>query len=335
LKSRFWLSDEQPSGQLVIAQFDPVHLCIEAWVIGAHCQDLENRPWTLDPEVLIREVNTSVYIDRRQLVFRLGVKHEHWSRDEEHHGLPRKRASRVNVESNAPTESQMILSLGNSWTGLPVVEDFATWPTPHMTSPARTPSISTSEGRLAADQSVTVPTACHPTFQLRIRVEHHQDDGTTGTDRSDTTHESGMVEEIITYGTISPTSYTPTIEKPWQGIWCGDYFDHGVEFLLMLQPEPSNEATKPKTVYGVQEQCLEQLGSRLDENPLLSHHPCRSLLAVKLTGDSNVPRWKYSFMVPDLFDTGLLRVAGEEEFRGAPVIRSWLHVAAQNFEYGK
>jgi hypothetical protein len=204
-----------------------------------------------------------------------------------------------------------------------------------MTSPARTPSISTREGRLAADQSVTVPTACHPTFQLRIRVEHHQDDGTTGTDRSDTTHESGMVEEIITYGTISPTSYTPTIEKPWQGIWCGDYFDHGVEFLLMLQPEPSNEATKPKTVYGVQEQCLEQLGSRLDENPLLSHHPCRSLLAVKLTGDSNVPRWKYSFMVPDLFDTGLLRVAGEEEFRGAPVIRSWLHVAAQNFEYGK
>jgi hypothetical protein len=195
----------------------------------------------------------------------------------------------------------MILSLGNSWTGLPVVDNLATWPTPHMTGLARTPSISTSESRLAADQSMTVPTACHPTFQLCIRAEHHQDDGITGTERSGATHEFEMVEKIITHGTISPTSYTPTIEKPWQGIRCGDYFDHGVESLLMLQPESSIDSTKPQTIHGVQEQCLEQLGSRLDENPLLSHHPRRSLLAIKLTGDSNIPRWKHSFMVHNLF----------------------------------
>lgn len=57
----------------------------------------------------------------------------------------------------------------------------------------------------------------------------------------------------------------------------------------------------------------------------------KSLLAIKLTGDSNIPRWQYSFVVPDLLETGLLRIAEEEEFRGSRVVRSALHLAAKDF----
>jgi len=31
--------------------------------------------------------------------------------------------------------------------------------------------------------------------------------------------------------------YTPTKERPWQGIWCGDYSGHGCEFLLITQSD--------------------------------------------------------------------------------------------------
>jgi hypothetical protein len=34
-KFRFWLSDEYPRGQLIIAQFNPTLLCIEAWAVVA------------------------------------------------------------------------------------------------------------------------------------------------------------------------------------------------------------------------------------------------------------------------------------------------------------
>lgn len=60
-----------------------------------------------------------------------------------------------------------------------------------------------------------------------------------------------------------------------------------------------------------------------------------SLLAVKLTGDSNIPRWQYSIVVPDLLEGGLVRVAEEDEFRGARVVRSAGHIAATGFKSSK
>ena len=58
-----------------------------------------------------------------------------------------------------------------------------------------------------------------------------------------------------------------------------------------------------------------------------------SLLAIKLTGDSNVSRWQYSFVVPDLRDNGLIRIAGKEEFRAARVVKSAIHIAADESRF--
>jgi hypothetical protein len=134
---------------------------------------------------------------------------------------------------------------------------------------------------------------------------------------------------------MSPNIYAPNFEKPWQGIWCGDYFDHGVEFLLILQPRSNNEHILTQTMHAAKNAYPEQSGLDPNEDAVPKDHQRKSLLAIKLTGDSNVLRWEYSFVVLDLYEGGLVRIADEEEFRGAHVVRSALHVAAKGFQHSE
>jgi hypothetical protein len=58
------------------------------------------------------------------------------------------------------------------------------------------------------------------------------------------------------------------------------------------------------------------------------------LEAVKLTGDPNIPRGEFTFIAPDIGSSGLLRVASEDQFKGARVVRSVGHIAAMGFRDG-
>ena len=60
-----------------------------------------------------------------------------------------------------------------------------------------------------------------------------------------------------------------------------------------------------------------------------------ALEAVKLTGDVNVPRGEHTFIADDIGEEGLIRIAWEEPFKGARVVRSRGHVAARGFRDGK
>ena len=236
-------------------------------------EDSRCQPWTIDPQVMIHESDMRVHIDQQHSVFRFGVKVEEWDADGED-----VRAAVMYEEDTAAAQSRMELSIGHASTRTPAAGDLGMWPTPDR-------SASTSMSSLPAGTSIpdscrpsSTSTDCDPTFSLH----HHS------------------IDKTVTYGTMSPEAYTPNVEKPWQGIWCGDYFNRGVEFLLVLQPDSTD-----------------------------------SLLAIKLTGDSNVPRWQYSIVVPDLLEGGFVRVAEEEEFRGARVVRSASHMAATGFKFSK
>jgi hypothetical protein len=282
-KFRFWLSDEYPRGQLLIARFNPSPLCIEAWAVVADRENARYQPWSFDPEVMIHESDMRVRVDQQHPVFRFGVKDEDWNADDDDLGSRHVRAAMMYEESTAAAQSRMELTLGHTSTKTPIGGDLGMWPISDMSASTSIPRVSAGTSIPDSFRPSSTPADCHPTFGLH----HHS------------------VDKTVTYGTISPNATTPSVEKPWQGIWCGDYFHHGVEFLLVLQPDS------------------------------IDNDQHKSLLAVKLTGDSNVPRWQYSFVVSDLLEPGLVRIAEEEELRGARLVRSAIHVAANGFKSSK
>lgn len=137
-------------------------------------------------------------------------------------------------------------------------------------------------------------------------------------------------EEVYTYATLDPKLYTPTEEKPWRGIWVGDFSGHGCEFLLINQPDnetPFDEAS----VVQREDETHEEWEARKKEEKVY-----RGVLeGIKLTGDPNVPRGEYTFIADDISSKGYIRTATEERFKGARIVKSRGHIAARMFRNGE
>jgi hypothetical protein len=58
------------------------------------------------------------------------------------------------------------------------------------------------------------------------------------------------------------------------------------------------------------------------------------LEAIKLTGDPQIPRGEYSFIAKDIGDEGLVRIANEDQFKGARIVKSKAQLADRNFTEG-
>lgn len=134
-------------------------------------------------------------------------------------------------------------------------------------------------------------------------------------------------EAIFTYATLDPDLYNPTREKPYQGIWVGDYLSHGCEFLLLFQRNrrPSDDMDDEMEDYDSDDE--EAIAGGVVQKGTLE--------AVKLTGDGNVPRGEFTFISDNIGPRGLVRVAEGEPFKGARVVRSVGHVAGIGFRDGK
>ena len=133
---------------------------------------------------------------------------------------------------------------------------------------------------------------------------------------------------MLTLATIPTEAYTPTPEKPWKGIWVGDY-GHGHEFLAFLQPvEPID--LPPLAAQRLEFMDLDRRSVSVEDGDSLNSEQ-NQLIGVKLTGDVNVPRGEYSFIVPDISDGGTIRYADEAVFKGARVVGGVGHIAGEGF----
>ena len=211
-----------------------------------------------------------------------------------------------------------------SQTILPAAQNGPTLPTPQTTHSFDPPSTSEQHAPItataAAAEAATHHSPLNDTFDntLALDIDLPQPLGIH------------IGEDVSTYATLDPALYTPTPNKPYRGIWVGDYSSHGCEFLLITQPDEEDDDDRRGG-----SSCSES--SSLPRNHILEdEYPLRgSLRAVKLTGDANVPRGEYSFIVDDLGERGVVEVAKEEPFVGVTVVRSRGHVASAGFVNGE
>ena len=137
-------------------------------------------------------------------------------------------------------------------------------------------------------------------------------------------------EEVYTYATLDPKLYTPTEEKPWRGIWVGDFSGHGCEFLLIHQPDSATPFDEASVVQR-EDETHEEWEARKKEEKLYRG----PIEGIKLTGDPNVPRGEHTFIADDISSKGYIRTATEERFKGARIVKSRGHIAARMFRNGK
>lgn len=137
-------------------------------------------------------------------------------------------------------------------------------------------------------------------------------------------------EELVTYSTLDERLYTPTPEKPYRGIFVGHYGPHGCEFILMHQPD-DEPRVRDAQIERRENETDEEFQKRNQESKVYRG----GLAGIKLTGDPNVPRGEYTFVAKDIGEEGFVKVAEEEEFAGARVVKAKGHVAEHNFRDGE
>lgn len=309
-RNKVWFADTEHTGNLILARYDNRRGVIEAYRVVAERRSHDFQLWEWNPDVVIQSFNPRVrlWLDDPILFLKNIPSAE---------GPPR-------TPQFLSGETRMPMALEyhyvfNSFTlcsnklpmGRGMLPD-QQWPPPNIPSEQRvhrdvdTPWSEWDEPPRHLDDVSE--------YAFRIRRWAHFRLGMPF-------FTAGNGETLTTFSTLDPSLYTPTKEKPYQGIWVGDYSAHGCEFLLFLQRDGSDASTTP-------------VGETQDDSNT-EWVPHGSLEAIKLTGDPNVPRGEISFVAEDIGKGGFVRIANESLFPNARIVRSKGHVAGLGFRDGE
>ncbi|KAJ5212347.1 uncharacterized protein N7498_003993 [Penicillium cinerascens] len=308
---KIWFSDHNHTGNLILARYDNRRGVIDAYRIIADKGATAFHFWESHPEVMIQAFNpeVSLWLDDPVLLLK--------DRDPSARVAPCQTwmaERRMSMPAEAQHLFNSLILCPNGTEPIDNTEslddteatggtDAGLWP----------PQLIPTNNRISrVTQPLKLPEHASEVSEagFRIRRWAHFRFGLQAGLASDN-------EAIFSYATLAPCLYTPTKEKPYQGIWVGDYSAHGCEFLLIFQQDPART----------------DLEEGEDEHNLTSQDVVQkgSLRAVKLTGDPNVPRGELSFSADDIGPGGLICVADSQPFTGARIVRSKGHVAGLGF----
>ncbi|KAI0474696.1 hypothetical protein F4859DRAFT_504536 [Xylaria cf. heliscus] len=335
-KRKLWFCDRSLAGQMVIARYDTRRGCIEGYQLLATRARDGSEPWVADPTVHIHyfEPKVKLHLDKPILQFdvdslenlmRISLSSSESTTRPTRRFFP-EHPMRYNHGTDPRFSTFMLAKPVEEKDLAPsVVDRFPyglLWPPPAVPAAHR---VLGHPSNIVGDPTQGLMTS--PTWRpfnrsevsdmtFRIRQWMELGPPTIG---------FHVGEEIVTYSTIDPVFYTPTPERPWRGIWVGDYSVHGCEFLLINQPDVDEGNQEP----------LKKLESESDEEfqaRFLSERVYRGRLeAIKLTGDPNVPRGEYTFLADDLGEGGFVGIAQAPPFQGARIVKSQGHIANIGF----
>ncbi|UKZ75793.1 hypothetical protein TrVFT333_003487 [Trichoderma virens FT-333] len=340
-KYKIWFCDRDLTGKLILVRYDPRRSCIEGYQLVAVSNQSTFEHWSADHDVIIHgfEPVVRLHLDKPVLQFRV--------RDRQEDGgfSSRPGANRFADEMPMVLDERLGGMFSNFMLTKPLSSEEADqrvelgypygnmWPSPvipanHYVSGAQTPrSLASLTPRDRPRTRSQVHGSGGLAGALQALVEEIVEEEAAGAGAGAGGLGVHIGEELITYSTLDPALYTPTREKPWRGIWVGDYSAHGCEFLLIHQPDdpPATDA---------------ELGIFRDENDSDEEWEQKKLDArvyrgrlegIKLTGDPNIPRGEYTFVANDLGPDGYVRTATDTQFSGARIVKSEGHIAATGF----
>lgn len=349
-RRKIWFSDRSHTGstmtgQVIIARYDSRRGCIEAYRLVTEHGDHHFEPWERDSEVIIHTFNPKVtlWLDDPVIKLDLGW---HRGQNSSQREILMRTGGAVDIRSSIALCQAIPVSLQNP--------SMALWPPAIIPATQRVRNESQSKFRSPGHRPRSLAEASDSTFRIRKWLEFRGGKARLG-------------EDVMTFSTLLEESYTPTKQKPWQGIWVGDYSGHGCEFLVVIQKDvncgqPAIRASRwssqsslttlasTESVNGTSDVTACETPSPTietaanDEDAASEEEPsgppedgsCWGRLeAIKLTGDPNVPRGEYTWIAEDIGPKGLLRVATEQMFKGARVVRSLGHSAAREFRDGR
>lgn len=337
-RRKIWFSDRSSHGsdmfgQVIIARYNPFRDCIEGYRLLARNRDSHFEAWDWNSKVTIHSFNpkVSLFLENPLLKITPGL-----YRSRQSHGKPLE----MGMLARGPIGSSISLCPQRSRSN-----ETAVWPPPILPSTQR------------VSLSYEVPLG--PRSEISDCAFKVRNWFTPGVSQQMYLSQ----EESMTFGTLPEESYTPTKRKPWQGIWVGDYTGHGCEFLVILQKDvdlqpripisrwssagivsfaeqnPDNntsDETLSALVSPMRESAEDNEGVTLQEDYVLADVADGScvgrLEAIKLTGDPVVPKGEYTWIAEDIGPKGLIRIANEQMFNGARVVRSLGHIADEGFE---
>jgi hypothetical protein len=295
---KIWFSDHNHTGNLILARYDNRRGVIDAYRIIADKGAPRFHVWESNPSVMILsfEPEVSLWLDDPVLVLK---DHDPSSQVAASQQWMPERRMPMSAESQSLFNSLILCPKDTASSN---AHNANVWP----------PPLIPTNDRIERDTlPLRLPERASEVSEVGFRIRRwaHFRLGFQAGMASDN-------EAIFSYATLDPSLYTPTKEKPYQGIWVGDYSAHGCEFLLLFQqdPSPSDSDSEDSEV--------DTSGDTVQRG---------SLEAVKLTGDPNVPRGEYSFLAEDIGPKGLLSVSDSKPFEGARIVRSKGHVAGLGF----
>lgn len=348
VRNKIWFSDVRNNGLLILARYNSRNCCIEAFRLLAEHGPHTYETWEHDPEVIIHTFNPKVSLLLDDPVIKLGLD----KGDRHHDSLLRQEVPMLTGRTHG------ICSMISLCRPIPKglqAHGMALWPPATIPAKDRVRNESATKFRTEEHRPQTLDHMSDRTFRIRKWLEF--------SNLMQPLNAVRMGEEVMTFSTLLEESYTPTKDKPWQGIWVGDYSGHGCEFLLVLQREVTSPMTLSRTSstgslpqgmavartdvdMGQQNAGFASLGNgeaqgvkgnqvdnaaAPDVQTMPTESPSGRLEAIKLTGDVNVPRGEYTWIAEDIGPNGLIRVANEQMFVGARTVKSWGHIAGRGY----